>query len=233
MGLPSGLLYCAVRIGIISDIHGNLIALEACIQAIRTSCCDKVISLGDDIGYYPDAVSCLALLESERIISLLGNHEAMFIGRKELEPEKDDIYQISSIQGVPQKDVHAIAKRMPVMQLEVAGKEMLFLHGSPWDPLCGYIYPDDDNVHALGQFGMHYIFMGHTHRAFVCKFGTTTILNVGSVGLPRDNGSRGVFALLDTDKGEASLKCFDLPVNEIVEKYKKVHPSVIETLYRK
>jgi putative phosphoesterase len=223
-----------MKIGIISDIHGNLIALETCLSFLDSTRYDKVVCLGDQFGYFPEGLACMQLIEERGTKSLLGNHEAMLIGRLPVPEEKEAVYALSG-----QRDeivrtglVHVILKRQPYAVCDYGGKTALLVHGSPWDPLQGYQYADSP-VEGLDALGFDLIVMGHTHRPFVRLCNKTLVVNAGSCGLPRDRGDFASFAVYDSETDSAEIIRVPIDAGEVLIRYPDVHESVKTCLYRK
>ena len=222
-----------MRIAVISDIHGNLVALEKCWAAIESLNCEKVICLGDVVGYFPDGIDCLEYLEKKAVPCLLGNHEAMLIGKLPIPEEKDEVYKLSEIRDAVPKDlVAAMHSRLPYTTYNLANKDMLFVHGSPWDPLQGYYYINDD-FDDLAGLDFALIFMGHTHRPFIRKHNNMIFVNVGSCGLPRDDGALPSFAIYDSESHATRIVRVSIDVNEVQLRYPYVHKKVKDCLNRK
>jgi diadenosine tetraphosphatase ApaH/serine/threonine PP2A family protein phosphatase len=124
---------------------------------------------------------------------LAGNHEhAMMSGDP---PLKDEVYQLSVVKSALAPADIEYVRSLPS---SVARNETLFVHGSPSDPVNGYLYPDTE----LDEVSYRFVFCGHTHRPFIRQAGHTTYVNVGSCGLPRDDGRYGACAILDGFKAE-------------------------------
>ena len=83
-----------MKIAVLSDIHGNRIALEACQSMIQKLKCDYIVCLGDIVGYYPDALVCLKMLKDNGIICLMGNHEAILLGLLPVSASNEKIYKL-------------------------------------------------------------------------------------------------------------------------------------------
>ncbi len=208
---------------IISDIHSNLEALEAVLADIRGRGIERVICLGDVIGYGPDPLPCLDLVRRSCRITLCGNHDqavllepnnfnigaerACFWTRQCLEGEKDARLRHERWQFLG---------RLPAKHVE---DTMLFVHGSPRRPVNEYIFPDDVYTNATKMAHIFeriesVCFVGHTHvpglftpepdfyapDEFSNKVdlgdGEQRIINVGSVGQPRDRDSRACYVVV-------------------------------------
>jgi predicted phosphodiesterase len=214
---------------IISDIHGNLEALQAVLADIDTQRVEQIYCLGDVIGYGPNPRECIDLVMRCPVV-LLGNHDqgalfdpegfnppaerAIFWTRAQLESGDPD-------QARREGRWSFLAER-PRWHREDG---RLFVHGSARNPLNEYVFPEDvynqrkmDRIFALVD---RYCFQGHTHVPGVFteslpedlyQFrapdeidytwrlnGRKTLCNVGSVGQPRDGDWRACYILLDED----------------------------------
>jgi predicted phosphodiesterase len=205
---------------IISDIHGNLEALDAVLADIQSQGIDTVYCLGDIVGYGPNPRECIDRVMPCRIC-LLGNHDqgalfdpegfnagaerAIFWTRKMLES------------GDPKGNVRRceFLGELPRLHRE---PNFLFVHGSARNPLNEYVFPEDIyNQRKMERiFGLvdRYCFQGHTHIPgvftedlnflapeeidFKYRLGSQkALINVGSVGQPRNNDNRASYVILD------------------------------------
>ncbi|MBI4504035.1 MAG: metallophosphoesterase family protein [Chloroflexi bacterium] len=184
-----------MKIGLLSDAHGNAVAVAACLRALDVLGVGPVYFLGDAVGYLSGERDVLRLLRARQVTCQRGNHEAMLLGELPVSPERERIYQLAAARQRLSADELADLNSWPDSRLiDVGGRRLRLLHGSPHDPLEGYVYPDAD----LSRFdGLPYdaIFMGHTHYPFVARRGDMLIVNVGSCGLPRDEGDMPAFAV--------------------------------------
>jgi len=201
-----------VKRAIISDIHGNLEALQSVLARIDQLKVDSIICLGDIIGYGPNPIECLDLVIERCSLVILGNHDQAAI----FDPEgfnpvamKAIYWTRSQLEGDPNLDRSDqrwdYLGGLPRRHDE---GEFLFVHGSPRDPTNEYVFeehiyqkPMMDSL--LSRFEK-FCFQGHTHIPGVftesCKFlrpdslpdgiynlaDEKCMFNVGSVGQPRD-----------------------------------------------
>lgn len=208
---------------IISDIHGNLEGLEAVLADIKSQGIDEVFCLGDIVGYGPNPRECIDLA-MQCNGCLLGNHDqgalfdpegfntgaerAIFWTRKMLETgDKAGNERRWEFLG-----------ELPRMHRD--GK-LLFVHGSARNPLNEYVFPEDiynqRKMERIFSLVDQYCFQGHTHIPgvftedlnflapeeidFQYTLGTRKVLvNVGSVGQPRNGDNRSSYVTLDDDK---------------------------------
>lgn len=188
-----------MRIGILSDIHGNISAFERCLDFLHRQNIDKIYFLGDAIGYLPFGMDVLNILKNEGIDCIRGNHEAMLLGLLPVKEENKDIYKLSIVQGamnIQMKEYLSLWKDST--HFEVDGRKYFFVHGSPDNHLNGYVYPDTD-LDRYADIEWDVVIMGHTHYPFVRKEFDKIFVNAGSVGLPRDVGNLSSFVILDTN----------------------------------
>ena len=212
----------SVKRALISDIHANLEALEAVLADIRGQGLSEIYCLGDIVGYGPNPCECVDL-SMECDIVLLGNHDqgALFDPEGFNAGAERAIFwtraQLESDTG-PQADARwEFLGERPRMVKE---GDYLFVHGSARNPLNEYVFPEDIYNHRkmerIFQLVDKYCFQGHTHVPGVftedMNFytpgeidhtykldGSKTLVNVGSVGQPRDGDPRGCYVLLDDD----------------------------------
>jgi predicted phosphodiesterase len=222
-----------LRIAVLSDVHGNLSALEACLREVERLDVDRRVFLGDVVGYMPSERECLELLESSGFLCQQGNHEAMLLEPTRRGPEHDAVYQLSAARARLSEPLLARLAGWPSSRVVEAGNDrILFVHGTPTEPLDGYAYPDSD----LSTWdGLPYaaVFTGNTHRPFAIRQGRILIANVGSVGLPRDVGNLACFAVYDGATGECVHYRVRFDVDRLLARLgDRIHQSVRDCLRR-
>lgn len=211
-------------IAIISDIHSNLEALSAVLQDVERRGVKSVVCLGDIIGYGPNPRECLDLVIERCEWALMGNHDyaaiyeptnfntgaetAAFWTRRQLETEPDP-----AVRARRWEFLGALEIRKPF------GRGLLAVHGSPRRPINEYIFADDvatapNKMTQLFERVEKCCFVGHTHVQGVftnepdfysppemrdrydLNDEEKAIVNVGSVGQPRDRDPRSGYAIL-------------------------------------
>ena len=222
-----------MRIGLLSDVHGNAIALDRCVSFLKKQEIDLWVFLGDLVGYMPDVEHCNELINQLCEITLLGNHDAMMLGILEPRSDKEHIYlhQLAKEQlgSVHLKKIQA---RKPTASKVVGDKTLLFVHGSPWEPYEEYVYPDA-RFEPFNNVNADVVFMGHTHWPFVKKVKDKIIVNVGSCGLPRDIGRYASCAVYDSEKNDCQIFRVAFDSESIISKYQgRIHESVARCLRR-
>ncbi len=206
---------------IISDIHGNLEALEAVLADIRQQGIAQIYCLGDIIGYGPNPRECIDLIRHHCQVTILGNHDQAAL----FDPEGFNAGAERAIfwtrKMLESGDPNSNEKRweflgdLPRMRRE---DKFLFVHGSARNPLNEYVFPEDIyNQRKMERiFGLvdRYCFQGHTHipGVFTDDYNFRSpeeigfkidladqkvLVNVGSVGQPRDGDNRSSYVVVD------------------------------------
>jgi putative phosphoesterase len=232
------------RIAVISDIHGNLEALEAVFKAIEMDGVDYVIHLGDLVGYNASPRECLQLLQRKRAVSVLGNHDHAV-----LEPDSADNFNVLafqalaySIRQLSQQDRQYI---LGMPRTEVLWDRYLVCHGTP-ESLETYILNIFQAKRIFNLLNRHYsgirvCFFGHTHiqhvwasdpRGKVLSPPDSSdslalepehlyLVNPGSVGQPRQKDNRARYVLFDTDREVLTFRAISYDIRKAQDKIRK------------
>jgi len=220
-----------MKIACISDIHGNLYALEKALDHIKTLNVDDVIFIGDAVGYIP-GIQVLKRLKELKLLCMMGNHEDMLLN-KSYSPQSDKVYQHSkTLQELKEYDLDYI-RDWPT---ELYKENIAFFHASPLDHLNGYIYPDTELAFQNNlPDNIRYCVIGHTHRPFIRHHNNITFINNGSIGLPRDDGRYGSFSVIDTNNDIAEIIRFDITeeTKRSIAEFGPVHASVSDLSNRR
>jgi len=221
-------------IGVLSDAHGNAQLFQRMLAALSRLGADRFIFLGDAVGYIPSVDVLKALMElGGRVQCILGNHEQMLLNGRY--PERlEPVYRILATRSLLTSDQAAFIANWPthINQTYPCGRT-LFVHGSPADFQNGYVYPDADLTAFDGDYD--FVFMGHTHRAFMREESGRRFVNVGSCGLPRDDGRYASAVLFDPDSGSTRLIRLDVSFFDPVAVFAPldVHHSVADLFKRR
>ena len=192
-------------LGFVSDAHGNPEGLEGCLRVLELEGATRIYFLGDAVGYLPEENAVLHLLRSSGAICVRGNHEAMLLGEIPVREGRREAYRLEEA-GARLEPAHRdwIAAWPVRLELEIERVRLLLVHGSPADPLEGYVYPDTD-LAPLRDLPFDVALMGHTHRPFIATAGALTVVNPGSCGMPRDVGNLASCAIYDTATHSAEI----------------------------
>jgi putative phosphoesterase len=196
------------RFAIISDIHGNLEALTRALEVIDEEHIETIVCLGDTVGYGANPVECLRLVRSRCAIILLGNHDAASIdltvaNQFTLNAQLSAIWTFGVLDDDSKKFLHTLHPTHP-------SGNILFSHGSPYEPdEWHYVISDFDMREAFRSFSEKICFVGHSHIPVIfSEQGETNaiaragrfIVNVGSVGQPRDGNPNLSFGIFDVEQ---------------------------------
>jgi predicted phosphodiesterase len=222
-----------MRIAVLSDVHGNATALDACLAQLDRLGVDERVFIGDAVGYLPDAAGCLERLQAEGFTCQQGNHEAMLLDPDGVDPRREAVYRLADARAQVSGALRAEIAAWPASRaVERDGRRLLFVHGAPADPLEGYVYPDAD-LSGWDALPHDAVFMGHTHRPFAARRGPVLIVNTGSVGLPRDVGRLASFAVYDTETAESRHYRVAFDVDDVLRRAgEQLHPATRECLGR-
>lgn len=223
-----------MKIGFLSDVHGNIYALEKCLSFLKSIPVNRIYFLGDAVGYYPNGVDVLKRLIKDNIHCLMGNHEAMLLGNLIYDEANEKAYQFEKIRNEMPSDIYDFMQKLsPQYEFTIEGRRIKLMHGGPSNFLTQYIYPES-NLDEFTNKPYDFFFMGHTHYPFIKEVKGTKVVNVGSCGMPRDYGIFSSFALLDTESWEVEIMRIQMDEDVLQEKYGHfIHKSVFELYKRK
>lgn len=221
-------------IGLLSDAHGNGPAFDLAVELLLAHGARRIFFLGDAVGYVPstDVLDSLARL-GDLVQCIRGNHEAMLL-EKHIDVAREPLYQFEALRPKLTNDQQLMIAAWPASYTEmIDGQKVLLVHGSPSDPTYGYVYPDTD----LAAFtpDADWVFMGNTHHPFIRDQAGTRYVNIGSCGMPRDDGRYGSAALVNIEAISVRILRFDITqaTSLVLEQFPNVHPLVRELYERR
>lgn len=222
-----------MRIGFVSDAHGNPEGLSVCLKFLKAQSVDKIYFLGDAVGYMPDWAGVFSLLDEYEVECLQGNHDHMALGGV-IDPRRNLVYRLTpELIDANTPYLSRATERPSSITIDVDKRKLLLVHGSPSQPLDGYVYPDS-SVEGFESVKADTVFMGHTHRPFIRRAYGRYLVNVGSCGLPRDVGNLASCAIYDVSKDECAIYRIPFDVEKIICTYRDdLHASVINCLQRR
>jgi len=208
-----------VRVGLLSDIHANLVALEAVLAALGKV--DALWVTGDTVGYGPDPGDTLALLRERRALLVQGNHDRAVATGEGLEFFHDRASDAALLhqRWLSSEDRDALAALPTVIKAD----RFTLCHGSLRDPLWEYVTTARAAGATLKLAETDHCCNGHTHipalfhlagdsstathvtQGIPYRLEERTLINPGSVGQPRDGDPRASYAVLDTEAGTATF----------------------------
>jgi predicted phosphodiesterase len=182
-------------IALVSDIHGNLPALQAVLTEIEVSGCETIVSLGDVAGYYCQVDECIDLLREKDVRGIMGNHDWYMVHDQPC-PRSNSANDMLRYQRAHITSDSLEWLRESVPAIECSGVSCV--HGGWRDPLDEYVTVATED-YFKGR-GARYFFSGHTHIQSLRMYGGLCHCNPGSVGQPRDHDPRAAFALFDGER---------------------------------
>jgi diadenosine tetraphosphatase ApaH/serine/threonine PP2A family protein phosphatase len=211
-----------VRYAVLSDIHGNLEALRA-VLADAVGRADDVLCLGDVVGYGADPGPCVDLVGERARAVVAGNHEHAVIGRMDL--AWFNRYARAAAEWTRERLDADCAAYLDGLPLVATVGDATLVHASPRQPQeWDYLVTEDDGLAAFAAFDTRLCFVGHSHVPAVWSLGSSGpdyargdvsvtldagrryIVNVGSVGQPRDRDPRAAYAVWDVDARQITVR---------------------------
>jgi diadenosine tetraphosphatase ApaH/serine/threonine PP2A family protein phosphatase len=228
-----------MRYAIISDIHSNVESLERALALIQPD--DEVLCLGDIVGYGPSPNECVALLRERVKHAVLGNHDLAALENFGVEYFNDAARAaIAWTQGVLSEESRTWLNGL---SYEIRYQEFLMVHGAPVN-YFEYILDKRTASKAFALTDAPLVFIGHTHIAEYwvqepdgsvghrhmqhggeLKFeeGRRYIVDVGSIGQPRDLNPEASFVFYDPEKRTVEWVRYPYPIGEVQEKIHEAH----------
>ena len=206
-----------MKTAVISDVHSNIEALTAVFSDMEEAAIERVICLGDIVGYGADPEECLRLIKEKCDEVVAGNHDCAVRDLEEyslLNPYAAEA--IDYTRSILTEEWKSYLESLPMIFKE---NEIVYVHSSPHKPEnWSYIVSREDALYEFRYFKGSAAFVGHSHKSGIyCHDGDTFddevilnenkryIINVGSVGQPRDGNSNAAYAVYD-DK----LRCVNI-----------------------
>lgn len=208
-----------MRYLMISDIHANLEALLATLEAAEDLDQYQIMCLGDIVGYGADPAECLDTIGNHANLMLAGNHDLAVAG----------VIPCDDFNNIARQAVEWTRRSLTPEDRELLGNlplqyidgEYCFTHASPLEPMeFRYVRTLEDVAEVFNNIGQRFCFVGHTHLPVVVRLDEQSgrmevvretrimlddhsryFVNVGSIGQPRDNNPDACMVMLDEDAG--------------------------------
>lgn len=214
-----------MRVAAISDIHGNLAALEAVLAAIEEASVDETWCLGDLVGYGSEPDGCTDLVRERCDVCLLGNHDLAVLGSLDISSFSEAAAEAVdwTRRNVEDRTLSYLRELEPAAARGGIG----LFHASPRDPIWEYVLSAEQADACLDEQAERLGLIGHSHVALFFTRGNGSkgeakgaqatdgtlldvsagewLINPGSVGQPRDGDPRAAWLELDTEGGSAQF----------------------------
>lgn len=223
-----------MRFALLSDIHGNLEALEAVLRDIANQgSIDAYFCLGDIVGYGADPESCLERITSLSCIAVAGNHDHAAIGC--LDPSYFNDYARHAALWTRAQLSAGATQYLRSLSLVVHTNSFSVVHGSLHSPeLFNYIQNVKDAERNFSRMDNSLLFVGHSHQPqsfyrsnpMLYSYGyeisiypqCKTIVNIGSVGQPRDDDPRASYAIYDEESAKVTICRVNYDIDKAADK---------------
>lgn len=226
-----------MKIAILSDIHANLEAFNEVLADIAKSNVDSSICLGDMIGYGPDPEAVVTKIRSLEIPTIMGNHELAIVDPRYL--EWFNPLARESIQKTVPMLSRASVEFITGLQRYTVRNEARFVHGFPPDSVITYLFQIEEPAfcNIFEKMEQSLCFVGHTHKMEIVSFGGGVvmrgplkkgkialstakkhIINVGSVGQPRDGNNNAKYVIWDTMDQTIEIKYIPYHIARVTNK---------------
>jgi diadenosine tetraphosphatase ApaH/serine/threonine PP2A family protein phosphatase len=211
-----------VRYAVLSDIHGNLESLRA-VLADAASRADAMLCLGDTVGYGADPGPCVELVAERATTCVAGNHEHAVAGRLDL--RWFNRHARAAVEWTVEHLGEDCRRYLGALPLVADVGDAILVHASPAQPQeWDYLLTAEDGFAALSAFTTRLCFVGHSHVPGVWSIGSSGpahlrgtvrvalepgrryLVNVGSVGQPRDRDARAAYAIWDVEERHVTIR---------------------------
>jgi putative phosphoesterase len=199
------------RVAVVTDIHGNLPALEASLQAIDAIGVGQIYCGGDLVGYGPHPNAVCALIEEQRIPTIYGNYDyaigrdlddcgCAYVTQHDRELGQQSVAWTLAHTDQSHKD---FMRALPFdLRFDLGEQRVRLVHGSP-RKVNEYLFEDKpartfERIAAGAECDV--LVFGHTHKPWIHEYGGVLFVNCGSVGKPKDGDPRAAFAVLELDQ---------------------------------
>ncbi len=217
-----------MRTAVISDIHGNLEALISVLGDIQSRQVDSIVSLGDNIGYGADSEKVIQLLIANDIPSVLGNHEIAVLNDKVFNWYTEEVKKAIeiAIESLSEDSLKYLRKS----KISISKSGCFFVHGFPPDSFRLYLHQvgDEQLKCAFTEMKDDLCFVGHTHKLRLLSYEKNQVLfhkinkeplkfqkhkkyiiNVGSVGQPRNGSSQAKYVIWDSRTYQLEIRAVE------------------------
>lgn len=196
---------------------------------------EKKICLGDLVGYFHQSIEVLEEMMRSKIPTLLGNHEAYLLGKSSCPSDKWQFISLEYVKNKMSESQRLWLSSLPSSLEEMLdGKRVAYFHGSPWNPLEEYVYPDYPSFDRFSSVAWDYVFLGHTHYPLMKRAGKCMIINPGSCGQPRQGDYRACAAIVDISNNSVEFLNLKYDIKKFLSEARKfgIQERVIHVLER-
>ncbi|MDO4535982.1 MAG: metallophosphoesterase family protein [Clostridium perfringens] len=209
-----------MKIAVISDIHGNIYALDEVLKDIKKQNVNFTICLGDLVGYGCNPNEVIERIKEEKIPCIKGNYDASVVDKDYTFIRENEINSFSlpwAIKTVTDENINFLKELPKTIVLEFNNKKIQFVHGSP-RKINEYLTEDYEKINEIiDNFNYDILVCAHTHIPYVKTIDTKLIINDGSVGKPKNGTPNGTYAILNISPDD-----FNAEINVVQYNYEKI-----------
>lgn len=210
-----------MKIAVISDIHSNIYALINLLEDIDNEKVDTIICLGDLVGYGPHPNEVISMIKRRHILCIKGNYDSSVADNEYSYIRETSINSFSlpwTVNELREENRLFLENLPSSLSLEIAGKKLLFVHGSP-NSINEYLTENGDNtINTMNALNFDVLVCAHTHLPVIKDFNGKIYVNSGSVGKPKIGRPNSTYCILNISKNEG-LK---VQIKEIPYEYKRI-----------
>ncbi|UCD16437.1 MAG: metallophosphoesterase family protein [Candidatus Zixiibacteriota bacterium] len=227
-----------MRIAIISDVHANQEALEKVLRDIEQQGAEAIHFLGDAVGYGCNPDECVSLIAKHCDIKLLGNHDYVALGLESTESFNQAAQD--SLNWTQARIKQRTVETMSDFEITASYLDYYLVHATPEEPdRWQYLFDAGQAQEQFEHFSQSVCFVGHSHFPAIFVLGNDGIvsmhfknklvwrqekryiINVGSVGQPRDKDNRACYVIADSDSREVRFRRVQYDIDKTQKKMRK------------
>ncbi|WP_018249880.1 metallophosphoesterase family protein [Orenia marismortui] len=221
-----------MRVAVISDVHGNIFALESVLEDIEGRNVDEIVCTGDLVGYGPFPNEVIAKIEELGIKTIQGNYDDAIANRRiacgcDYKTERSQKIGMSSMNytamETSEENKEFLANLPFSLILEIENKKALFVHGSP-RRINEYLYEDSKELEEVaGELKEDILVCGHTHLPYHKIISGKHMMNVGSIGKPKHGNPNAIYTIIEVIEAKVKTEFIEViyPVDKLTTALKE------------
>ncbi|OCL26872.1 YfcE family phosphodiesterase [Orenia metallireducens] len=208
-----------MRVAVISDVHGNIFALESVLEDIKGRNIEEIVCTGDLVGYGPYPNEVIAKIQEEGIKTIQGNYDDAIGNRRiacgcDYKTERSQKIGMSSMNytamETTEENKEFLANLPFSLTLEIEDKTALFVHGSP-RKINEYLYEDSEAVKEVAEeIEEDILVCGHTHLPYHRIIKGKHMMNVGSIGKPKHGNPNAIYTIIEVIDGKVKTEFIEV-----------------------
>lgn len=221
-----------MKIAFISDIHGNVTALQNVLKEINNKNVDTIICLGDLVGYGPYPNEVIETIRKNKILTIKGNYDASVVDNEFSFIRDNEINSFSmpwAFKNLKEENMNFLKQLPAFLTLNFEGINIGVYHGSP-RKINEYLIEDSDAMYeVLDEFKGDIIICAHTHIPYIKQVNNKIIVNDGSVGKPKIGEPVSTYIIMELHN---NMKKEEILNNITLCKVKYDFKDIVETMHK-